>query len=336
MITTMSREARSHEDYTIGWISGLPLEEAAVTAMLDDTHSPLQQHSGDLNSYTFGNMGGHNVVITCLPSGLYGTTAAATVAERMKRSFPRIRFGLLVGIGGGVPNGSADLRLGDVVVSNPTGKYGGVIQYDFGKTIEGGVFQRTGVLNKPPTILLSALSKLRASHILGGNQIRAILNDTKLKYPNIVAYPGPDKDLLFDSKYDHFGSGDMCQACDRSRLVKREIHQCPDNDPRVFYGLIASGNGKMKHALTRDKFARELDVLCFEMEAAGLMDHFPCLVIRGISDYADSHNPRQWQTYAAATATAYAKELLHVIPRDRMPSRPLNMNTGRALPFRQR
>jgi len=312
------------------------LEEAAVTAMLDDRHSQLQQHSGDLNSYTFGDMGGHNVVITCLPSGLYGTTAAATVAERMKRSFPRIRFGLLVGIGGGVPNGSADLRLGDVVVSNPTGKYGGVIQYDFGKTIEGGVFQRTGVLNKPPTILLSALSKLRASHILGGNQIRANLNDTKLKYPNIVAYPGPDKDLLFDSKYDHVGPRDTCQACDRSRLVKREIHQCPDNDPRVFYGLIASGNGMMKHGLTRDKFARELDVLCFEMEAAGLMDHFPCLVIRGISDYADSHNSSQWQTYAAATATACAKELLHVIPRDRMPSRPLNMNTGRALPFRQR
>jgi nucleoside phosphorylase len=27
--------------------------------------------------------------------------------------------------------------------------------------------------------------------------------------------------------------------------------------------------------------------VCIEMEAAGLMDWFPCLVIRGIYDYAD-------------------------------------------------
>ena len=44
------------------------------------------------------------------------------------------------------------------------------------------------------------------------------------------------------------------------------------------------------------------------------MDLFPCLVIRGISDYADSHKNKIWQPYAAATAAAYAKELLLVIP----------------------
>jgi nucleoside phosphorylase len=50
------------------------------------------------------------------------------------------------------------------------------------------------------------------------------------------------------------------------------------------------------------------------MEAAGLMNHFPCLVIRGICDYADSHKNKTWQPYAAATAAACAKELLSVIP----------------------
>jgi len=327
---------RSYEDYTVGWICALPLELAAVTAMLDDKHPQLQQPSGDQNNYTLGNVEGHNVVITSLPSGICGTTAAATVAERMKRSFPRIRFGLLVGIGGGAPHGSADIRLGDVVVSNPTGKYGGVIQYDFGKTIEGGRFQRTGVLNKPPTILLSALSKLQARHILGGNRIQAILSEMVQKYPGVVDYPGPDQDLLFDSEYDHVGPGDMCHNCDKSRLIRGKRY--PDGDPRIFYGLIASGNGMMKHAATRDKYSRELDVLCFEMEAAGLMDHFPCLVIKGISDYADSHNFERWKTYAAATAVAYTKELLSVIPKDRMSSKsskPSSMNTSKALPFRQ-
>ena len=323
---------RSYEDYTVGWICALPQELAAATALLDDKHPQLQQPLGDQNNYTLGNIEGHNVVITCLPSGICGTTAAATVAERMKRSFSRIRFGLLVGIGGGVPNGFADIRLGDVVVSNPTGRYGGVIQYDFGKTIEGGRFQRTGVLNKPPTILLSAVSQLQARHILGRNQMRAILDEMEQKFPDMVNYPGPDQDLLFDSEYDHVIPGDTCRACDKSHLVRRG--QYPEDNPRIFYGLIASGNGMMNHGATRDKFSRELDVLCFEMEAAGLMDHFPCLVIRGISDYADSHNLEQWKTYAAATAAAYTKELLSVIPKDRMSSRPSSMNTSKVLPFR--
>lgn len=56
------------------------------------------------------------------------------------------------------------------------------------------------------------------------------------------------------------------------------------------------------------------DILCFEMEAVGLMNDFKCLVIRGICDYADSHKNKLWQPYAAAVAAAYATELLSVIP----------------------
>jgi hypothetical protein len=50
------------------------------------------------------------------------------------------------------------------------------------------------------------------------------------------------------------------------------------------------------------------------MEAAGLMNTFPCLLIQGICDYADSHKNKRWQPYAAATAAAFAKELLSAIP----------------------
>ena len=86
-----------------------------------------------------------------------------------------------------------------------------------------------------------------------------------------------------------------------------------DNIPAVHYGLIASGNQVLKDGQTRERLRRELNVLCFEMEAAGLMDSFPCLVIRGICDYADTHKNKQWQGYAAASAAAYAKELLNTI-----------------------
>jgi hypothetical protein len=102
-----------------------------------------------------------------------------------------------------------------------------------------------------------------------------------------------------------------CEDCDEDRIVERALRA--SSHPVIHYGLIASGNQVMKHAPTRDKLAEELGIMCFEMEAAGLMDNFPCLVIRGICDYADSHKTKRWQKYAAATAAGYAKELLFLI-----------------------
>ncbi|KAI9933784.1 hypothetical protein MW887_004856 [Aspergillus wentii] len=123
---------------------------------------------------------------------------------------------------------------------------------------------------------------------------------------------GPESDCLFEAHYDHPESARTCDGCDHDRLVSRQPRV--SNDPHIHYGLIASSNKVMKHGQTRDSYARKYGILCFEMEAAGLMDRFPCLVIRGICDYADSHKSKQWQEYAAATAAAYAKELLSVIP----------------------
>ena len=98
------------------------------------------------------------------------------------------------------------------------------------------------------------------------------------------------------------------------RSVQRNERTADEDDPVVHYGLIASADRLMKDAQVRDKLACDEEVLCFEMEAAGLMDHFPCVVIRGICDYSDTHKNDIWQGYAAATAAAYAKELLDVIP----------------------
>jgi nucleoside phosphorylase len=74
----------------------------------------------------------------------------------------------------------------------------------------------------------------------------------------------------------------------------------------------------MKDATVRDTLVEEKGVLCFEMEAAGLMNHFPCLVIRGICDYADSHKNKRWQGYAAMVAAAYAKDILSRIAPNRV------------------
>ncbi|KAL4874203.1 nucleoside phosphorylase domain-containing protein [Aspergillus karnatakaensis] len=310
----------THGDYTIAWICALPLEMAAAKLMLERIHPLLSQPQTDHNVYTLGSISGHNIVIACLPSGVYGTTSAAIVLDQMLPTFPCLRFGLMVGVGGGVPNPSKyDIRLGDVVVSMPTSgaTVGGVIQYDYGKALHNGSFQQTGSLNKPPRFLLTAISQMRSEDLLGdvpsriAELISGILESREPRVRDQFARP--DQDWLFKPGYYHYQREDTdCSACDQAHLEVRKPRQ--SKKPIVYYGLIASANQVMKNPIRRDTLAQEMDILCFEMEAAGLMDQLPCLVVRGISDYCDSHKHKDWQGYAALTAAAYAKMLLDVVP----------------------
>lgn len=308
----MASPALSHNDYTVAWICALPLEMTAADAMLDENHSPLHQSSTDHNVYSLGKVGDHNVVIACLPSGIYGTTSATIVLAQMLSTFPSLRFGLMVGIGGGVP-GKADIRLGDVVVSKPTATGAGVIQYDYGKTHLDGYLQRTGFLNKPPSVLLTAVSRMESEYMAGKRQIKQNIIDILEKSPQMRdLFSRPENDWLFQATYIHQSSASDCSSCDPDQLVNRTPRAT--DEPYIHYGLIASGNQVMKDAQTRDRIAQELGILCFEMEAAGLMDQLPCLVIRGICDYCDAHKHKEWQGYASLTAAAYAKLLLSMVP----------------------
>ncbi|KAK2743174.1 heterokaryon incompatibility protein [Colletotrichum kahawae] len=231
--------------YTIGWVCALPKEQTAARAMLDeefrDVH--IRKAANDINTYTLGSIGRHMIVIACLPKGELGVVRASKVATSMTSTFRNIKFVLMVGIGGGIPSGPNDVRLGDVVVSTPTGKY-------------------PGVVHATPT----------TEEIWG-------------------SLPG----------------GTSCSYCDPSKATKRKI-----GEPVVHYGLITSGNQVIKDAAYRDRINKSFNgnALCIEMEAAGLMDGFPCLVIRGIYDYADSHKNDAWQEHAAAAAAVLTKELL--------------------------
>jgi nucleoside phosphorylase len=140
---------------------------------------------------------------------------------------------------------------------------------------------------------------------------------------------GPRKhedDQLFQADYDHMDTGKDCKSCHQEFLIQRKPRD--SNVPIVHYGLIGSANQVMRHGITREKLRQENGIICFEMEAAGLMDNFPCLVIRGICDYSDTHKNKNWQPYAAATAAAYAKELLGVIPSIQVDKTPLATEVG--------
>ncbi|KAK6337054.1 hypothetical protein TWF718_009840 [Orbilia javanica] len=259
-------------------------------------------------------MGMHNVVIAVMPE--IGNNSAAAVATQLLNDFKSIRFGLLVGIGGGIPDDDEyDIRLGDIVVSKSKGTFGGVVQFDCGKIHPKERLERTGALNKPPAVLAGNVQTLQSEHLMNGNKIDKILSEMLQKYPHMekthYVYQGAENDLLFKTEYNHQG-GNSCRNCDRGKIVDRELRE--GTSPSIHYGTIGSANRVIKDAVTREKLKRDLGIICVEMEASGLMDWFPCLVIRGICDYADSHKNKRWQPYAAATAAAYAKELLSIIP----------------------
>ncbi|CAD0018764.1 unnamed protein product [Aureobasidium pullulans] len=240
----MSRRRLQARDYTVGWICALPVELAAARQMLEEEDEGISQDNSDPNIYTLGRIDAHNVVLACLPAGKPGTQSAATVAAQMRFRFTSLRVGLMVGIGGGVPSSESDVRLGDVVISQPYLGYGGVVQ-----------------------------------HLAAFDQLASFTRDAA----------GPD--VLFEATYDHIG-GATCRDCNKEMEIKRPLRK----DQAIHYGTIASGNQVMKDGITRDRISQELGgVLCFEMEAAGLMNDFPCLVVRGICDYADSHKNKKWQ-----------------------------------------
>lgn len=289
---------------------------AAAKGMLDKVHqNPKEQDPSDHNTYLLGEVCGHNVVVACLPAGIYGTTPAATVAKDMLRTFKSIRFGLMVGIGGGIPSKKHDIRLGDVVVGQPSATNGGIVQYDRGNALQNHGFERTGSLNAPPQVLLAALSRLQAEHLTDDSRIPEFLANLPRKMRKRFSHPGASNDFLYLAKYPHVKDSPTCEECDHGQRVVREERD--ETDPTIHYGTIASGSQLIKDSKKRDQIEKSIGALCVETEAAGLQD-FPSIVIRGICDYADSHKNDTWQLYASVVAAAFAKELLSLTPPSRV------------------
>ncbi|KAL3291395.1 Pfs NB-ARC and Ankyrin domain protein [Colletotrichum asianum] len=309
------RPRLGRHEYTVGWICAIVTEYIAGQALLDQEHErPHNLPLHDAGHYTLGKIGPHNVVMAVLPE--YGTSAATAVARDMLHSFPNVSIGLMVGIGGGAPTQNNGIRLGDIVVGTARNGQSSVVQYDFGKAVQGQSFQQTGLLNQPPWRLSTAVNGLQARHRRNGHQIEETISDIFDDHPNLkseYARPSLDSDRLYQSSVVHPSrSGGLCaEVCghDPSKLVNRPPRAV--DKLVVHYGAIASANQVMKNALTRDTLAMENNFLCFEMEAAGLSNTLPSLVIRGICDYSDSHKNKAWQGYAAIAAAAYAKDLLY-------------------------
>ncbi|EXA35091.1 hypothetical protein FOVG_13859 [Fusarium oxysporum f. sp. pisi HDV247] len=302
--------------FEIAIICALTLEADAIEALFDhhweDDGPPFDKEPGDPNAYSTGVIGRFNVVLAHMPG--MGKVHAATVASNCGKSFPSIKLALVVGICGVVPFGPTkdEIILGDVVISN------GVIQYDFGRQLPERFARKDTLLEVPgrPNMeirgVLAKLEGLRHRRQLNAKiegYLAVLQSDPELH----AECPGATKDRLFKASYRHTDDQRSCEqlGCNgelvsRSRLSTADV----PTKPAIHFGLMASGDAVMKSGEDRDRIATAEGIIAFEMEGAGVWDSFPCIIIKGGCDYADSHKSKVWQRYAAATAAACAKAFL--------------------------
>ncbi|KAF1737862.1 Vegetative incompatibility protein HET-E-1 [Beauveria bassiana] len=305
----------SRGDYVVGWLCRLPVEVTAAKAALDRVHDnlPTDQDSDGSNNYILGSLEGHNVVVA-YPK-MYGKSSLADVSAELHASYPSVRFHLMVGIAGGVPDTKDSVRLGDVVVSKPAAEWSGVPEYEVNGEGPKDHIALGRALDRPTILLLTAMGKAETAAVFEESKMPRYISDIVQKDPVTFARPGPEQDILFDASYDHatneFEEGG-CSRCDPDRTRSRQPREA--QDPVVHYGSIAPTCHLTRNGAGRDQFARKHGILCFEKEENGLRDATEWLVIRGISDYADSHSSDIWHAWAAATAAAYAREVLSFVP----------------------
>ncbi|KPM42141.1 hypothetical protein AK830_g4416 [Neonectria ditissima] len=301
--------------FEIAIICALTIESNAIESLFDrhwdDDGIGYDKATGDPNAYSTGLIGRHNVVLAHMPG--MGKGSAAAVAANCRGSFPNIKLAIVVGICGAVPftpDKKEEIILGDVIVSD------GIIQYDLGRKFDERFERKDTLLDslgRPNAEIRGLLTKLKGLHSQKTmqNKIAAYLKELQKESELKAEYPGAQHDRLFAATYSHFGDGSRCkQGRCHGELVSRHRLTTGLTQPKVHFGLMASGDTVMKSGAERDSIARQEGVLGFEMEGAGVWDAFPCVVIKGACDYADSHKTKTWQQYAAATAAACTKAFL--------------------------
>ncbi|KAL7942116.1 nucleoside phosphorylase domain-containing protein [Trichoderma barbatum] len=332
------------DEFDIAIICALALEYDAVSLLFDqfwdEDGDSYGRAAGDVNNYTTGRIGKFNVVLALLPH--IGKANAASAVAGLRSSYSCLRLVLLVGICGGVPQlGHSEILLGDVVISKT------IVQYDFRKQYPDEVVRKNTFednLSKPVKDIRNLLVTLETE--LGLERLHkrtayflAQLQKNRQRYN----YPGTAEDRLFISTYCHKHRASHtcdCSENDQSDLICHEARdlychdlQCDDRylvarerleqkrqleiandaraqEPAIHFGAIASGDTEMKSAAHRDKISREERVIAFETEGAGAWEEMPCIIVKGVCDYADCHKSEKWLRFAAATSASAASALL--------------------------
>jgi nucleoside phosphorylase len=324
---------KDRNSFRVAIVCALPREADAVSLLFDEfwdeTGDPYGREDSDTNIYITGRIGNHNVVLTILPG--MGTNNATAASVNLRASYTGLRLVLLVGICGGLPRiAERDAFLGDVVVSKQIIEYDNMLDDTIGRP---NTDIRTLLAVLETEFMTQRLKKAAAIHLKELQQ-EAKQQMRRAEYH----YPGAKNDVIYPPEYSH-KHRDSCTACaddsiffcktafksscaevgcEPDKLITRkhreDLPEGADFSPEIFIGRIGSGNTVMKSGLDRDQIAARHDLIAFEMEGAGLWDEVPCIIVKGICDYADSHKNKTWQNLAAATAASVAKAILGRYP----------------------
>lgn len=332
----------NRDAFEIAIICALTLEADPVEALFDETYDKFGKVYGtepeDNNTYVTGRIGPHHVVLCYLPG--MGKRSAASAAANLRMSYRHIQLALLVGVCGGVPFSPSkeEIILGDVVISS------GIVEYDFGRQNPDGFRRKidsTEALGRPSPKIRSFLAALK------GKATRSELQEQTSQHlqslqtrPNGWQRPANEQDVLFEPSYRHKHYNASQQApciclschsnkdpvCDQSsksdcitvgcagRVIHRDRLSAGIADSSIHIGKYASGDTVLKFGEHRDNVSSAEGVIAFEMEGAGVWDNVPCIIIKGVCDYADSHKNKIWQPYAAAAAASASKAFLQRWP----------------------
>ncbi|KAI9903466.1 hypothetical protein N3K66_002818 [Trichothecium roseum] len=297
-------------DVEIAIICALPVEARAVRALFENTSSDavdggygyiVTKLQHDENAYTLGKISGHWVVLIHMPS--VGKISAAAVTTHLKHNYTGIKLALLSGICGGVPN--------------ENDKYPGEFEQSE---------HSQALIGRPSPEIREFINKLESSKDALEQEIQETMG--KNIKPNFQLM-----DDLYDPNYWHMhrepedcqGQPKTCerdqQTCGSARSSTCDALQCNVNNlerrdkrtelkPVVHFGPIASGDMVIKCGTHRDALAQKHEIIAFDMEGAGASMHQSCLVVKSISDYADSHKNNTWQEHASLAAAACTKAII--------------------------
>ncbi|UKZ68974.1 uncharacterized protein TrAtP1_009993 [Trichoderma atroviride] len=332
------------EDFEIAIVCSLPLEYDAVSLVSDEVWKEDREN----NDCKTGRIGEHNVVLALLPG--MGKASAASTAANIRSSYRHVRLCFLVGVCGGVPQtGSKEILLGDVVVSKAIVSYDFGRQYPDGFTLKDGIESNTAGpdrdIRKQLAIFETSDGRFRLQEEVASFLEKLQAKATQQRCGAKYSYPGTDEDRLFKPEYRHkhrISPTCICSKCEKGSdpvcedAVKSSCHDlgCADQylvprrqlnrklegeikkaqDPIIHIGIVGSGDRVIKSGEHRDSIAKPKSIIAFEMEGAGIMEEIPCVVVKGVCDYADCHKSKKWQDFAAATAASALQAILGYMP----------------------
>ncbi|KAL4908820.1 hypothetical protein BDW74DRAFT_174053 [Aspergillus multicolor] len=316
----MAARPSSRKDFRIAILCPLPLEAEVVKPLFDQIYRPIDypslgKASGDPNAYTLGRIGNYDVVLVHMPGA--GKAIAASVATHLKVSYPRIELAFLIGICGGVPftgesikeQSNKNIHLGDVMIST------GIVDYDRVFPGSGDKITPEETLGRPSPEIRSFLSQIKTRHEALTNAQRHYL--VKIQQGVQAPCPGFQDDVLYSDDFIHEDDGYQSVLGPKVNEVNEAVvarRRESDVLPFLHFGALASGDSVIMSAEVRDNIARRFGVIGFEMEGAGVWDSFPCILVKGVSDYADSHKSKNWQYFAAASSAACMRAMLDEMP----------------------